>query len=396
MPGNNNAANSGNVWKPMLICPHKELGEGLTVLWLEAEQTGSITASHEYPSALAFHELVASQAPNLCFLDVGSNPEKAMDLLGQMRTLGLPVVALHTHNESELILNCLRHGSAEFLYLPFSSDQFSLTLERILKRAQSVPRSGGQVFAFMRGKAGCGSTTIACNIAFQIQALKFERVLLADLDPLTGTIAFLLKLNSNYSFVHALANSSRLDEALWKGMVTPSRGVDVLLSPEMPVDMVYEPEDLAAMVNYWRQVYDFVILDTPGPQRDWGLSLARLCDEIVLLATNELPAIHATQNTLACLDHNGISRSKVKLVINRFNADLGLTGDAVESALDLKVFHQLPSDYEGVQKALMEGKPVPAGTKVGKGILELAEKLTGRKGQPRRQSLFGGLFSAFE
>jgi pilus assembly protein CpaE len=162
------------------------------------------------------------------------------------------------------------------------------------------------------------------------------------------------------------------------------------------VDMVYEPGDLAAMVNYWRQVYDFVILDTPGPQRDWGLSLARLCDEIVLVATNELPAIHATQNTLACLDHNGISRSKVKLVINRFNADIGLAGDAVESALDLKVFHQLPSDYEGVQKALMEGKPVPAGTKVGKGILELAEKLTGRKGQPRKQSLFGGLFSVFE
>jgi pilus assembly protein CpaE len=229
-----------------------------------------------------------------------------------------------------------------------------------------------------------------------LRALNFTKVLLADLDPLTGTVAFLLKLNSNYSFVHALANSSRLDEALWKGMVTSSRGVDVLLSPDMPSDLVYEPDDLAAMVNYWRQVYEFVILDIPGPQRDWGLALAGMADELLLITTNELPAVHATQNTMACLNHNGISRSKVKLVINRYNEEIGLGSEAVETALELKIFHQLPSDYEGVQKALMEGKPVPAGTKLGKSFTDLAEKLSGRKHARKKQSLLGGLFSVFE
>jgi hypothetical protein len=61
-----------------------------------------------------------------------------------------------------------------------------------------------------------------------------KKVLLADLDPLIGTVAFLLKRNSNYSFIHALTSASRLDETLWRGMVTSCRGVDVLLSPETP------------------------------------------------------------------------------------------------------------------------------------------------------------------
>ena len=43
----------------------------------------------------------------------------------------------------------------------------------------------------------------------------------------------------------------------------------------------------------------------------------------------------------------------------------------------------------------MEGKPVPAATKIGKGFAELAEKLSGRK-REQKQSLFGGLFSMFE
>jgi Flp pilus assembly CpaE family ATPase len=94
-----------------------------------------------------------------------------------------------------------------------------------------------------------------------------------------------------------------MDEALWRGMVTTCRGVDVLLSPETPTDLVYEHEDVAAMVRFWRQFYEFVILDIPGPHGEWGLSLAKLCDELILVTTNELPAVHATQNTLAYLDH---------------------------------------------------------------------------------------------
>jgi pilus assembly protein CpaE len=127
-----------------------------------------------------------------------------------------------------------------------------------------------------------------------------------------------------------------------------------------------------------------------------GLSLAKLCDELILVTTNELPAVHATQNTLAYLDHRGISRAKIKLVVNRYNTDIGLSSESIEAALDLKIFQHLPSDFESVQKALMEGKPIPSWTKVGKSITELAEKLTGRTIATKKHSLFGGLFSVFQ
>ncbi len=116
-----------------------------------------------------------------------------------------------------------------------------------------------------------------------------------------------------------------------------------------------------------------MILDIPGPHSQWGLSLAKLCDELLLVTTNELPAVHATQNTLACLEHHGVSKSKIKLIINRYNTEIGLSSESLETALELKVFQHLPSDFESVQKALMEGKPIPSTTKVGKSIAELAK-----------------------
>lgn len=396
MPTNGTAPNS---WKPLLICPHVDLARKLGAVWREAGERELVVESRRYPGQSALRELVSGNAPDICFLDIATDREVALGLITELKGLRIPVVALHTGYDSDAILSCLRQGAAEFLHLPFSAGDLGSALERLAKRVQAAAaqaRSGGEVYCLMRGKSGCGSTTIACNLAFQLRTLNFQKILLADLDPLTGTIAFLLKLNSHYSFVHAIANSSRMDEALWKGLVSPSHGVDVLLSPDSPVDLVYEAEDLAAMVDYWRRLYEFVILDTPGPHRQWGLELAKLSDEVLLVTTNELPAVHATQNSLACLRHNGISPSKTKLVVNRYNTDIGLSSQAIETALDLQVFHHLPSDFEGVQKALMEGKPVPGNSKVGKGIAELAEKLTGRKRAPKNRSLFGGLFSLFE
>ncbi|MBZ5596473.1 MAG: hypothetical protein LAP39_29885 [Acidobacteriia bacterium] len=380
----------------MLICPNADLAHKLSAVWRTMAQP-EVVESPRYIDRSSLGALIAGHAVTLCFLDVGTDRELALGLVAALKDLRVPVAALHSVNDPDLILNCLRQGAAEFLYLPFSADQIRAAMERLAKRAQAAQaqaRSGGTVFCLMRGKSGSGNTTIACNLAFQIQALNCHKVLLADLDPLTGTIAFLLKLNSAYSFVHTLANSSRMDETLWKGMVTPCRGVDVLLSPEIPADLVYEPADVVSMVNYWRQLYEYSVLDIPGPYGEWGLSLAKLCDELLLVTTNELPAVHATQNTLACLEDRGVDKSKIKLIVNRYNTEIGLSSEAIETALELKVYQHLPSDFESVQKALIEGKSIPASTKVGRSIAELAEKLTGRTSAPKKHSLFGGLFSS--
>ena len=386
-------------WKPLLICPNADLSQKISLVWRTLADVEPIVESPRYLEAQALRDLAAGHRVTLCFLDVGSDLERGLSQVRVLREIGIPVVVLDKANDPDLILSCLRQGAAEFLYPPFSAGQFRDALGRLAKRAQAAivnARSGGTVYCLMRGKSGSGTTTLACNLAFQMQDLNFKKVLLGDLDPLTGTIAFLLKLKSDYSFVHALANASRIDEPLWRGMVTPCRGVDVLLSPEMPVDLVYEPEDIAAMVGYWRQLYEFVILDIPGPHSDWGLSLAKLCDELLLVTTNELPAVHATQNTLACLEYGGVDRSKIKLVVNRYNTEIGLTSESIETALELKVFQHLPSDYDSLQKALMEGKAVQPGSKVGKAVAEMAGRLTGRTVVPKKHSLFGGLFSAFQ
>lgn len=85
--------------------------------------------------------------------------------------------------------------------------------------------------------------------------------------------------------------------------------------------------------------------------------------------------------------------SKIRLIVNRYNAAIGLKEAAIEEALGRRIFHIVPNDYETVQKAIVQGKPLPAGTRVGKSIAALADKLRGNQIEKAESSLLPQLRS---
>jgi pilus assembly protein CpaE len=394
---------AGN-WKHLFICPDRTLFQNVTTILAEITPSAPLIDLKNYPNHRAITEVVGKQRPNLCFLDVGSNTDNALAVISDINQVspGVPVIAVHTSNDPNLILRCLRQGAREFLYNPFTLEQFHGALERLSRtvfRNDAGPAEGGKVYCVMPGKGASGATTIACALAFQLHrsAKKDQqKILLADLDPNTGTISFLLKLKNNFSFIDALANSHHIDADIWKGLVTPCQGIDVVLSPENPVEGVAETYDSYPIIEYSRQAYSNIVLDSRSPYGEWGLSLARACDELILVTTNELPTLHATQKSLAHLDRNGIDRAKIRLVVNRYNSEAGLGREAIETALNQDVFDVLPNDYETIQRSLLDGKPVAPNTSFGKAIAKMAERLSGKAVQAKRQSVLSGIFSMFE
>jgi pilus assembly protein CpaE len=245
-------------------------------------------------------------------------------------------------------------------------------------------------------KGACGASTIACNLAFQLRRPEPARLLLADLDPLTGIVAFLLKLKSPYSFVDALSRSASLDEDLWRGIVTSRGGLDVLPAPENPIATLGELDEPTPLVEFARQHYDTVIIDSAGVLDRWGLALAAACDELLLVTTNELPAVQATQRALLRLERSRIERSKIRLVVNRYARGVGLSKEAIATALHLDVFHVVPSDYEAVHRSLVEAKPLPASSAVGRSLAELAARLSGNAPEQavRGRKVWGGILAS--
>jgi pilus assembly protein CpaE len=388
-------------WKHLIICPNRGLFHALTAILAEVTPGSSFVDLKAYPVRRALNDAVNSERPNICFLDVGTSWDSAVALINELSSTSpsMPVVAIDRSNDPDVILRSLRQGASEFLFQPFAIEQVGAALDRLKRmklEANIQSRELGKVYCVMPGKGACGATTLACNLAFHIQRLNpKKKVLLADLDPSTGTLSFLLKLKSSYSFVDALVHSTQMDEDLWRALVVNQQGVDVILSPENPVENI-QAHDAGALIEYCRENYGAVILDVAGPYGDWAEEVARLSDELVLVTTNELPSLHATQRAIAHLERKEIERSKIRLVVNRYNPDLGLDREAIETALNLDVFHVLPTDPDAIQKALLEGKAIASSTPLGKHFSTIADRFGGRKTEAKRQSLLSGIFSIFD
>ena len=336
----------------------------------------------QYPTRAVLGEALQNQGANICFVDVNTNPDWAVALLSDLSMLDpkLPIVAILQGNDPDFIMRTLRQGATEFLFRPVSAEHFVPVMERVTATHRGTGGHNSKMYCVMPAKGACGASTVACNLAHCAKKSGAKKVLLADLDPLTGTISFQLKLKQSYSFMEALTRGQHIDEDIWKGLVMNSGGIDVLLAPDQPVHGIDETYSAAAILEFTRSLYDVVIVDCAGAYGQWNLTLARICDELLLVTTNELPALQATQRTLAYLERNRMDRSKIRIVVNRYHKDFGLSRDVIETALHTDVYHLIPSDYEGVQRALVEGKPIPIGCEVGKALMLLAEKLTG-KGQ---------------
>ena len=388
------------VRRGVVISPNSRMVRELAPL-LETHLVGSsINFVNSYPSPRDIPSALGDGSPQLVFLDLVSDPERALQLLAEMVRLGSPVqvVALLSANDPDLMLRCLRAGAADFLLEPFTAEQLDTVLANTarLQPAPDPAADNTRIIAVMPAKGACGATTIACNLAFYWKRMGAKRVLLADLDPLTGTLSFLLKIKSVFSFLDALQRAHELDADLWRAMVTNVNGVDVLLAPELITDNPPELNDPSPILEYARRAYDVIILDAGNVYGDWNLNQARAAQDILLVTTNELPALQAAQRALSYMDANRVGRWKIRLLVNRYQREIGLSRDVIGTALHTEVFDAIPSDYEAVQKALMEGKPVPANTAFGKSLTQVVERLGVRGGEiAKKSSSLGGLFNLF-
>lgn len=383
-------------WKALFVCPNPKIVKDLAPLLSKLLTTFSGHDLNSYPTRHQLVDVLASEAPNLCLLEMSEPYERGLSVIADLLRIDakLPIVAVLSSNDPELVLRCLRQGAMDFLIQPFTQDQVVAALQKIARQQPTRTKGPGRVYCIVPAKGGCGASTIASNVAYQLRRGE-KRILLADLDPLAGTLSFLLKIKSSYSFMDALARSQDIDADLWKSIVTTRQGVDVLLSPEVMTEGMSELRDASGIIEYARGTYDLVVLDAGSAYGDWNLSQLQLADEILLVTTNELTSLQAVQRVLGYLDSNDIPRYKLRLIVNRYDRHTGLSKDVIGTALHTEIFHILPSDYDAIQKSLMEGKPLGPATSFGKAMVGLVDRLAGTSEPQKKSSSLSGLLSLF-
>jgi pilus assembly protein CpaE len=340
----------------------------------------------EYPPPGAISALAGQNGCNICFLDAATDSERAQLLISELAP-SVPVVALHPRNDADLILRCLRRGACEFVADP-TVDAVRAVFERLaLARCDAAQRSAGAVYGVAPGKPGCGASTLAAHLAIELHNSGVNPVLLVDGDPLTASISFLLQLKPEFHLADVQRDWARMDDDLWRRLIVPAFGLDVLAAPEDPATRTDVSRPFAAeLCAFWRERYEAVVLDLPDVRTAADCGFATLADVLLLVTTNELAALQATGRGLRYLDAAATDRGKLRLILNRYTPATGLKRNDVKTVLAQEPFAILCNDYEAVQSALLDGRPVPPGCGYGQSVHRLCQQLRHKGGLEKKST----------
>jgi pilus assembly protein CpaE len=258
----------------------------------------------------------------------------------------------------------------------------------------------GKVLAFFSPKGGSGSTTLAVNLAIEMQRVTHRRVLLVDLDAELGEISLLLGVQPKFNFVDLVQNFHRMDSGLLASYIERHEsGVHLLSAPYHPDRAAtVSEEQIRKILRYLKGQYEYIVVDTSKSFAPTSLAAFEQADRF-LVATVDLPNLRNIQRALPLIRRvMPHPTEQVRLVVNRYQEDQEIPLSDVERTLGLPVFCTLGNDYEAVIRSINSGRPVILNGKsvFSRDVKRLVQLIIGRaKKDEMSTSLIHRITSAF-
>ena len=206
----------------------------------------------------------------------------------------------------------------------------------------------GRIVTVFSAKGGVGKTTFSTNLGAYLAATG-SRTLLVDLDLAFGDVAISLQLLPERTMTDVVAMSGHLDDQGLASVVTkhPASGLDAVCAPAEPgeADRILGPT-VAEVLRVAKRAYDFVIIDTPPAFTEHVLAAFDISDQIVLLATLDIPALKNLRLTLDTLDLLGSPPESRVVVLNRSDAKVGLRPEDVVTSIKQDIAVMVPSSVD--------------------------------------------------
>jgi pilus assembly protein CpaE len=331
-------------------------------------------------------------------LGPGVDLEAAAALADNLRVTrpAVSVILMRRRVDTSVLAEALRSGMREVV------EERDLTgLGEAVRRAQQVFRAvtgpanrsedkklGRQVTVFSP-KGGVGKTTIAANLAVAFAGREDTRVCLVDLDLGFGDVAITLQLFPSRTIADAVALGHELDFAVLEPLLTPHRrGFSTLVAPVQPDAKDSIPSVLVSRIlELLKENFDVVIVDTAPAFDEHVLQAFDETDELLLVATLDVPTLKNVKIACETLDLLNFPKSRRHLVLNRADDKVGLDPAKVEATLDMRIAQAIPTSHE-VAGATNAGEPITASHPrhpVSQSILRLAASLVpAESGLPAR------------
>jgi pilus assembly protein CpaE len=315
------------------------------------------------------------------------------------------VVILSVQSDQNYMRRAMLAGARDFLTKPPMGDELISAIRRAGSMAQSersksvqvqaLPTAGninplmgysvpkGKIITVYSPKGGTGCTTLAVNLALTLHN-EDTKVALVDGNLQFGDVAVFMNEQGKNTVLDLAPRADELDPEIVEEVMLKhaASGIHILAAPSRPeyAEKVSSGQ-FATMLEYLKQIYSYVVVDTASILTDVTLAAIDVSDILVLVTTQDIPSIKNCRLFLDLTQTMGTERNRILFAMNRYDKRINITPERVAENLKQEISSVIPLDEATVMKAVNRGVPFVLESKnqpASRGIFSLAESVRAR------------------
>lgn len=339
--------------------------QGEHVRWLAQTLVSAGSVEAVPLDAAALGQRIAGLHPVLVFIDFsGEHAAVASAVAATVRAThpSLPIVALGSLSEPESALAALRAGVRDFVDFSAPAEDAIRIARNLLGDAGELASRHGKVTVLLGARVGMGVSTLAANLSVLLQkrsAPVGRQTALVDLGLPAGDGALFLNMRCELHFVEAVRNLRRFDRTFVNtALARHVSGVALTtLAPNLSDLRDVSYSSCVGLLNRLRAFFDHQIVDLGGfSNREFVAQVTSAADEAWLVCDQGVASVVSAVELLEGLRDAGMSTDNIRLVVNQYDAALGLAPGQIADRLGLPIAATLPARRVPIGHAANQGK----------------------------------------
>jgi len=315
-------------------------------------------------SAMANH--LEQQSALVVFVDVDSapDPDRLFRQL-ELATAQHPTtrfIVLARELSGGLVMRSMQAGARHVQAKDAIADELAGVVQRLVATATAKSSEAGFAVTVLSASGGCGATTIAVNLANELQILMSRQVLIMDLDYAYGAVGTYLDATGQFGIADVREQAEEIDAQMVRSTaVRFSEQLHVMLSPVSTGNLDPPPLTsyrLDSVLLACKQGYRATVIDAPRISMEVAATLARAS---VLTLVVMQPSVKDTRMAKALLHglrQAGVPSERVQSLVNRCRSRRMVPLGDIREALGVQNVESVTNDYASVIKSINYGAPL--------------------------------------
>ena len=334
-------------------------------------------------------EMMRDEPPDMAILDVMMPGMNGLELCRELRldplTKNTPIIILTARGPIEDRNEALEVGADNYLNKPVTSMELLNHVDELLKNPPlrqeteklapiDTPNDLDEIDEIVEDNdieivdtpslslavhgfsGGSGRTTIAVNLAVNLQQIHPREVCLVDLTTSGSQAAMHLRLQPRKTWASLLEKEA--DLSVYDFLIQHDSGLNVLASPVIPVATTTLSLKLAQQIfEELISQFRFVIFDLPSASTPATNYILESTDSAFYVLRPEVMSVQTAVRAMRWMKTKGPAIKNNMLVLNQTAQEPQLSPTIVERGLNTSIDIQIPFDASQ-SKALVQGSPV--------------------------------------